>query len=221
MPGQERSVRNREKDEIEMAERRKSILAEGFRLFEAKGIETTGMQEIADACNIGIATLYRYYKNKMDLVLDIGTRQWEDYHVFARNLRKERHTENLSAAEELDFYLDFYMDLYRNHKDLLRFNSNFNIYVNHEKATKEQLRPYLTAISGFGQFFNDLYEKGRRDGTIRTDMPQEKLFASTAHIMLAVAVRYAQGLLYSADSETDRTQEILLLKKMILKEFVV
>ena len=221
MPGKERSVRNREKDEIEMAERRKSILAEGFRLFEAKGIETTGMQEIADACNIGIATLYRYYKNKMDLVLDIGTRQWEDYHVFARNLRKERHTENLSAAEELDFYLEFYMDLYRNHKDLLRFNSNFNIYVNHEKATNEQLRPYLTAISGFGQFFNDLYEKGRRDGTIRTDMPQEKLFASTAHIMLAVAVRYAQGLLYSADSETDRTQEILLLKKMILKEFVI
>ena len=221
MPRKERSVRNREKDEFEMAERRKSILAEGFRLFESKGIETTGMQEIADACNIGIATLYRYYKNKMDLVLDIGTRQWEDYHVFARNLRKERHTENLSAAEELDFYLEFYMDLYRNHKDLLRFNSNFNIYVNHEKATNEQLRPYLTAISGFGQFFNDLYEKGRRDGTIRTDMPQEKLFASTAHIMLAVAVRYAQGLLYSADSETDRTQEILLLKKMILKEFVI
>lgn len=215
------SVRNKEKDEIEMAGRRKAILSEGFRLFESKGIETTGMQEIANACNLGIATLYRYYKNKLDLVLDIGTKKWEDYHVFARNLRKERHADLMTAADELDFYLDFYMDLYCNHKDLLRFNSNFNIYVNHERATKEQLRPYLTAISGLGQFFNDLYEKGRKDGTIRTDMPQEKLFASTAHIMLAVAVRYAQGLLYSADSETDRTQEILLLKKMILKEFVI
>ena len=62
-------MRNREKDEIEMAERRKTILLEGFRLFEANGIETTGMQEIATACNLGIATLYRYYKNKLDLTI--------------------------------------------------------------------------------------------------------------------------------------------------------
>ena len=39
--------------------------------------------------------------------------------------------------------------------------------------------------------------------------------------MLAVAVRYAQGLLYSAENETDRTEEFNLLKNMILKEFVI
>ena len=71
-------MRNKEKDELEMAERRNTILREGFRLFEAKGIETTGMQEIANACHLGIATLYRYYKNKIDLVIDIGTRQWQE-----------------------------------------------------------------------------------------------------------------------------------------------
>jgi len=38
-------MRNKEKDEFEMYERRNAILKEGFRLFEANGIETTGMQE--------------------------------------------------------------------------------------------------------------------------------------------------------------------------------
>ncbi len=214
-------MRNKEKDEIEMAARRRTILLEGFRLFEAKGIEPTGMQEIADACHLGIATLYRYYKNKLELVLDIGTRQWQDYGLHAKKLREQCHVEKMTAAQELDFYLDFYLDLYRNHKDLLRFNNNFNIYVQHEGATAQQLRPYLQAINSIGMFFHTLYEKGKKDGTIRTDMPEDKMFAATIHIMLAVAVRYAQGLLYSADNETDRTEEFTLLKKLILMEFVV
>ena len=214
-------MRNREKDELEMAERRNTILREGVRLFESKGIETTGMQEIADACHLGIATLYRYYRNKLDLVIDIGTRQWEQYFVHISNTRARQNVNRMTAAKELEFYLDFYIDLYRNHKDLLRFNNNFNSYVMHEGATAEQLKPYLTAIGSISIFFHSLYEKGKKDGTIRTDMPEEKMFASTVHIMLAVAVRFAQGLLYSAKTETDRTEEFNLLKYMILKAFVI
>ena len=214
-------MRNKEKDEFEMAERRKTILQEGFRLFESKGIETTGMQEIADACHLGIATLYRYYKDKMELVLDIGTHQWQEYSVQAMKIRAKSNISQMTAAQELEFYLGFYIDLYQNNKELLRFNSNFNSYVKHEGATAEQLKPYRQAIGSMEVWFHDLYEQGKKDGTIRTDMPEEKMFASTMHIMLAVAVRYAQGLLYSAENETDRTEEFNLLKNMILKEFVV
>ena len=214
-------MRNKEKDELEMAERRNTILREGFRLFEAKGIETTGMQEIANACHLGIATLYRYYKNKIDLVIDIGTRQWQEYFVDIQEKRAQRNIDQMTAAENLEFYLSFYIDLYNNHKNLLRFNSNFNSYVMHEGVTAEQLKPYLKSIGSIAVLFHELYEKGKKDGTIRTDMPEEKMFASTAHIMLAVAVRYAQGLIYSAENEADRTEEFTLLKNMILKEFVI
>ena len=214
-------MRNKEKDELEMAERRNTILREGFRLFEAKGIETTGMQEIADSCHLGIATLYRYYKNKIDLVIDIGTRQWQDYFVEIQKKRAQRNVDQMTAAQNLEFYLSFYIDLYNNHKDLLRFNNNFNSYVMHEGATAEQLKPYLKSIGSIAVLFHELYEKGKKDRTIRTDMPEEKVFASTAHIMLAVAVRYAQGLIFSAENETDRTEEFNLLKKIILKEFVI
>ncbi len=214
-------MRNLEKDELEMTARREAMLTEGSRIFAEKGIEPVSMQEIANACGVGIATLYRYYNTKLALVLAIGTRQWEDYGRFAKELREQRNADAMTAAEELAFYLDFYIDLYRNHKELLCFNQNFNNYVRHEGATKEQLLPYLTAINVFGRLFHGLYEKGVRDGTIRTDLPEEKLFASTAHIMLAVAVRYAQGLLYSAENEEDLTNEFLLVKKMILNEFIV
>lgn len=214
-------MRNTEKDELEMAERRERMLAEGFRIFAEKGIEPVSMQEIANACSLGVATLYRYYNTKLALVLAIGTRQWEDYGEYVTECRAARGADAMNAAEELEFYLDFYIDLYQNHKDLLRFNQNFNNYVQHEGASAEQLRTYVEAINGFSRMFHNMYEKGLRDGSIRTDLPEDKMFAATSHIMLAVAVRYAQGLLYSAGNEADRTEEYALLKRMLLREYVI
>ncbi len=214
-------MRNLEKDEREMGLRREAMLQEGFRLFSQKGIEAVSMQEVARACDLGIATLYRYYSTKLALVLAIGTRQWTKYCEHVSFLRAKCHADEMTAAEELAFYLDFFVDLYQNHKDLLRFNQDFNNYVQHEGATREQLLPYLQAIGEIARFFHSLYEKGKQDGTIRTDMPEEKMFAATCHIMLAVAVRYAQGLLFAADNEEDRTEEYALLKRMLLREYVI
>ncbi|MBP5167434.1 MAG: TetR/AcrR family transcriptional regulator, partial [Oscillospiraceae bacterium] len=188
-------MRNAEKDEIEMRERQERMLREGFRLFSEKAIEPVSMQEVADAAGIGIATLYRYFNTKLIFVIAIGARKWAEYAGRIEQTRKEKRTASMTAAEELEFYLDCYIDLYKNHKALLRFNQNFNNYVQHEGASAEQLRPYLEAIGVFDRFFSELYEKGKLDGTIRTDLPEDKMFAATSHIMLAVAVRYAQGLL--------------------------
>jgi len=213
-------MRNLEKDEIEMAARREAMLKEGFHLFAEKGIEAVSMQEVAKACDLGIATLYRYYNTKLALVIAIAVRQWNDYKEYISLQRKEKHVYEMTAAQELDFYLDFYIDLYREHKDFLCFNQNFNNFVQHEGATPEQLRPYVESINVLARLFDELYEKGRKDGTIRTDLSRERMFASTSHIMLAVIVRYAQGLLFSGDDEVDMTEEILMVKRMILREFV-
>ena len=214
-------MRNSEKDELEMEQRREAMLSEGFKLFAENGIENVSMQQVADACNLGIATLYRYYSNKLALVLAVGTRKWQEYTDHVRRERAKNNADSMTAAQELAFYLGFYIDLYQNHKDLLKFNQNFNSYVINEGSTGQDLKPYIESINVIGRIFHDLYEKGKKDGTIRTDLPEDKMFATTSHIMMAVGVRYAQGVLYAAESDADRSQEYELLKKMILREFVV
>ena len=214
-------MRNPETVELEMSTRREAMLAEGFRLFAEKGIEPVSMLEIAGACGLGVATLYRYYSTKLALAVAIAARQWSDYAELVRQRREAVRIEDMTAAQRLDFYLDFYIDLYRNHGDILRFNQDFNNYIRHEGATPQQLLPYTESINVFSHMFSELYDKGREDGTIRTALPKEKLFAATSHIMLAVAVRYAQGLLFSGDDDADMSQEILMVKRMILDEFVV
>lgn len=212
-------MRNQEKDELEMAARRKLMLETGFRIFAENGIETVPMQDVANACGLGIATLYRYYNTKLSFVIAIGLTKWEEYFDEVEAAYVRHDGEKMTAAEELDFYLSMYMKLYREHRDLLRFNQNFNDYILHEHATDEQLSEYRKAVGPFSQKFHLLYEKGRRDGTIRTDEPEQIVFNATMHIMLAVCGRFAQGVLYGGSE--DMTQELLILKQMMLNEYSV
>ena len=213
-------MRNSEKDEIRMAERRERMLCEGFRIFAERGIEPVSMQEVADGSGLGVATLYRYFSTKLLFVIAIGTKKWEE---FFRDVEAEyvrRGGEIMNAAEELDFYLSMYILLYREHRDILRFNQDFNAYILHERAAPEQLRDYLRAIRPYAEKFHALYEKGRRDGSIRTDEPEQTMFNATMHIMLAVCGRFAQGVVYQSADPEDLTQELMILKRMILSRYV-
>ena len=74
-------MRDAEKDAIEMSARRARLLGAGFRLMSARTIEAVKLSEIANEAGIGIATLYRYFKTKPALVIEIGTVLWKKYYV--------------------------------------------------------------------------------------------------------------------------------------------
>lgn len=213
-------MRNSERDEIEMAERRETMLNTGFRIFAEKGIEAVPMQEVAKACGLGIATLYRYFNTKLIFVIAVGVKKWEEYYREIEAEYTRRGGEMMNAAEELDFYLGAYITLYREHDDVLRFNQNFNGYIVHENATKEQLQDYMYVISLFSNKFHKLYEKGQKDGSIRTDESEQTMFNTTMHIMLAVCGRYAQGVVVRGENAPeDLTKELMILKRMILAQY--
>ena len=212
--------RNLKKDGIEMAERRELMLNTGFRIFAEKGIEAVPMQEVAASCGLGVATLYRYFSTKPAFVIAIGARKWREYFREVEAEYARRGGAMMNAAEELDFYLSAYIMLYREHSDILRFNQDFNGYIVHEKATPDQLQGYMQAVEPFTKMFHNLYEKGVRDGTIRTDQPEQTMFNATLHIMLAVCGRFAQGVVYHGESREDLTEELMILKRMILSAYV-
>ncbi|MBR6916706.1 MAG: TetR/AcrR family transcriptional regulator [Clostridia bacterium] len=214
-------MRDQKKDEIEMAERREKMLDVGFRIFSEHSIEAVPMQKIAEACGVGYATLYRYFNSKLVFAIAIATKKWDEFFEIVEEEYARRGGTHMNAAEELDFYLGCYILLYREHRDILSFNQNFNSYVTHEHATPEQLQPYGASIMNYVKKFHFLYEKGKTDGTIRTDLPENKMFVSTMHIMLAVTARFAEGVLYRAGGEADLTEELLLLKRSLMAQFIL
>lgn len=212
-------MRNLEKDAREMAERRERMLSEGFRIFSQKSIEVVTMQEIAKASGLGVATVYRYFRTKAALVIAIGAKIWKDYAVEVEKMYQARGGDAMNAAEELAFFLDSFIDLYQNHKDVLRFIRSFETYIRYENVPEEDVRVYNEVVDGFARKFHAVYEKAERDGTLRLELPEKKFFYTIMYIMLSASEKFAEGLVYPSEYEEDMTEELELLKDMILQKY--
>lgn len=208
-------MRNTEKDAAEMAARREKILETAYRVFAEHRITPVTMNDIAKAAGIGVATLYRYYSSKPDLVVAVGTWVWQDF--FAQN-QTRADSEAMTAAEELAFYLDSFLELYRRHPAILRFNQFFNVYMQNIQISSEALQPYTDMIGTIYAKFAKMYARAERDGTVRTDMSAKQMFSYTLHIMLAAVTRYAVGLVYQPDGDINPEAELVLLRNTLLRE---
>lgn len=109
--------------------RRKAIINAAFQIFVEKKIEPVSMGEIAELARVGRATLFRYYPNKLELVIAVCAAKWKEYLDAKRPLES---IGDILAIDRFTFTLDSYIDMYRHHKDLLQYNDNFNHYVTHE-----------------------------------------------------------------------------------------
>ena len=193
------------------------ILEAGFVLFAERGIGAVRMTEVAKAGEVGDVTLFRYFPTKTDLVVAIATRKWKDSIDRYDGLKTCEEKEKLTGEERLKFFLDSFLELYRNHKDILRFNYEFNAFVRGAEWTDEQRLPYLQMVNKVGEQFHELYECGKRDGTLNTEIPEQTMFSSAFHIMLAAVTRYAVGL--AVVNESPPESELVMLGELLLSRF--
>lgn len=208
-------MRNKEKDAIQIAANKQRILDEGFKLFARCGIESVTMPQIAKAGGVDRSSVYRYYPTKLDLVVAISANVWRK---FSQDDYIWPDREGTTGAERYAYYLESFMVLYRDHKDILRFNQFFNVYVADEQVSPERLRPFTEVIGKMAERFHEVYAAGQADGTLRADVPENEMFSATLHLMLAAVTRYAVGLVY--DAGIDPVQELAMLKDMLLDRYI-
>ena len=198
-------------------EKHDRIVQAAFKLFAERGIEQVTMTEVAEAGKVSRANLFLYFPSKTELAIAISTWKWREYIEYRNNLLSAENMEKLTGAQWLKYYIGSFLDLYRNHKDMLRLNYNFNSFLSYQRGTAEQKQPYQKLVDVLGMQFHDLYERGRQDDTLDTDIPEQTMFSSVFHIMLAAVTRYATGLAIVIDSEPEN--ELVMLADMMLTRF--
>ena len=189
------------------------IIDGALLVFSKQGIESVKMTDVAESAGVGVATVYRYFGTKNDLVLAVGVRAWDEY--ISKTVKA--YDRSLTALESFGFYLESFLDLYRDHKDLLRFNQFFNVYIRSGQLDRGSMGAYIGVIEALGARFHNLYQRAIEDRTMRTDVPEAEVFSTTLHLMLAAVTRYAVGLVYQGGS--DPIQELTLLKQMLMREY--
>ncbi len=209
-------MRDPEKVKKEMKERDGLILDTAFDIFVVKKIEAVSMDEIAEAAGVGRATVFRYYKNKRDLVISVCSRKWKQYLDELDRVRPISSIGNISALDRLIFTMDQYIDMYQNHKDLLIYNDNFNHFVRLEGKEDDKLVEFHQSLWSADTRFHMMYEKAKEDHSFRTDIPEDEFMHVTVQTMMAACTHYAGGFIWGSEENKDYTKELLLLKDMIL-----
>lgn len=209
-------ARNIARDEREAGRRKQQLLEAGFDLFSRHGIEAVSLQMVADAADVGIATLYKYYQNKLNLVVAISASVWEAVWKEVLQAVGPEELERRDAYQLVELYCDIMLCLYRERPELLRFSANYKSYICREGASEEQLAAQLDALKPINLLFHRKYEAAKADGSIRTDLPEEELLTTITLTMLGMAERYAQGLVWAGSPTGDYEKELSHLKDMLL-----
>ena len=196
-----------------------AFLEKAYELFSTKNIETVSMIQIAKESGYGTITLYRYFSTKPKLVVAVAVWKWGEY--LKQNQRRSPSAgfTGMTAAQTFEFYLDSFLDLYENHRDMLRFNQFFNIYVQSEHISPEVMAPYQEITELLKSQFHIIYRKAVEDRSLRTDITEEELFSTTLHLMLAAVTRYAVGLVYIPKDGFDDKKELRTQKEMLINRY--
>ena len=162
-----------EKQIVKESERNRKILETAFRIFVERKIEPVSMGEIVEAAEIGRASLFRYYPNKLELVIAVCTKEWKEYMDELDRTRPISSIDEIPAIDRLILVMDSCIDMYQKHKDLLQYNDNFNYYVSHMGVTRdnEHLTEFYNALYSINTRLHMMYEKAKADHSFRTDIP--------------------------------------------------
>jgi AcrR family transcriptional regulator len=114
---------------------REKILKEAYELLKEQGYESFSMRELASRCNIGIGTVYNYFKNKMAIVGELFNDKWK----YTIEGIKEIRYKDISFEEKLRFIYYKLEDFLMYHKEIfLELNkSGRKGKVQEKERTKE------------------------------------------------------------------------------------
>ena len=202
-----------------ITDKREIVIETAFKLFAENKIEPVTMTVVADNCNMGVASIYRYFGTKKELVIAVAAKKWREYYSELQKYYKELNVDKMTAAQELEFYIDRYIDLYNENNDLLNFNANFGIYIGSEDTTKDEMRPYNSIIDKFVNRFHMLYKKAQDDKTIRTDISERSILYNIMYTMMSALSKYSTNIIHSADQDRNYEKEICQLKDMYLEYY--
>lgn len=156
--------------------RKERIIQVSFQLFCEEGIESVKLSEIARKSEVGETTVYRYFGNKENLVLEAFLVLWD---TMMSNVDKivegTPNYDQLTGYEQIRIWLEGFRYLYEKDGDFVLFSYEAKLYllrhnIKLDKFSQQMLMhaiqsPCIAAL-----------EKGKKDRTIPTEESSEDLF---------------------------------------------
>ncbi|PKA17953.1 MULTISPECIES: TetR/AcrR family transcriptional regulator [Leptospira] len=183
-------------------DKKERILTSALRLFTEKGFEGTPIPDLAKDAGIGAGTIYRYYKNKEELVNEL--------YRFWKNKLRETLAENYpEKAKSKDLFVHLWKALatfYHRYPEAFEFLELHYHSPYLDQASKK-------ATSQTMEFICTFLEQAKAKGDIRSDLGSMEL-VSLCYGSFVGMVKMAKGGYIQLSAETLHASGLTLWKAL-------
>lgn len=145
--------------------RRRQIIDAAFKVFAEKGYHNATMADIATELEVGHGTLYRYFKNKLDIASGVIEDIIEKISEIVIDLPPESVKSLDDYAERLDEIGDRFFQLLENNPDMHRF-----LFYEALAIDESVTRKINAAFMLFGSYTEMYLRNGIKRGFLKPDI---------------------------------------------------
>lgn len=181
-----------------------------------KDVSEVAMTDIAAGCDIGVASLYRWFGTKPVLVLRAGCLLWRSVRSLFDGVFECDYYKEKNGIGQLCELMKVFKVLYLSHQDFLRFLDSFDRYVISEEIPPEELEEYRKSVLDFYPLLESAYKNGVADGSARAGIDFRILYLSVTHALMLMSEKFARGDIFEGENETAE-QELDLMIDMAIR----
>lgn len=200
---------------LQKEKRKEEVIFAALEVFKEKGIENSKMTDIAEKAEVGVASVYRYFKTKPDLAVEVAVKFWN---IETSSLYNELDMDSINkliGIDKLATILGVFINLYNNHKDFLRFLEEFDNYVIKEQISSEKLETYEKSIINLKKIIFDALEEGKKDGSVHRNVDNEIFYITISHALVTLSQKLIlRGNILKSDSTVSGESQIKLITDM-------
>ena len=179
-------------------------------LFMCRSVSEVTIRDIAISAQVGEATIYRYFGNKQNLVMQAAMKLQSIVSEGFFRLEKGKN-----GYEKLALFYESYYDIYLKHPNFYKFLNEFDAYIANEKS--DDMNPYENAIDQYKAYYMEAYELGLKDGFVKKQNDIELFYFSTTHALLELCKKLAfKKAVLEQDKGEGKEKEIQCLIDIIL-----
>ncbi|WP_214754431.1 TetR/AcrR family transcriptional regulator [Exiguobacterium sp. s16] len=147
-------------------ERLNRIISQAEILFLKDGFERVQMQDIADAAEIGVATLFRYFPKKDQLIVAAAVRNLAP----TLDAFKELTSRTGDAYSRLEAIIDYLLEQQMKRTSHSRFREAFESHASFVVSPLPGIDNYIGLQREIMETLEPLIEHGKTDGSLRSDI---------------------------------------------------
>ena len=163
--------------------------------FNEQGIKNSKLRLIAKRAKVGEASIYRYFKDKDDLIKIVALSYWQNHANLFDDYYYSRVADKDTGLKKVEVSLNIFHHLYKNHKGFLKFVEDFDIYFANEEVTQSETS-FQELIYSLKKRFVTIFDEGINDGTINPKFNGEDMYSFVSQVMVSTTQKLSSRIGY-------------------------